>query len=235
MGNGSANCAVCGAPLEYYQETQAVTCQLCGRQGTGHSICREGHYVCDECHRAGGVDAIMGFCASTALDDPVAIAQQLMGDRAIHPNGPEHHSLVGAALLAAYKNAGGDIDLEKALAELRERSLQVPGGTCGFWGCCGAAISAGQFYSIISGGTPLTPEHWAATARLTSRIMGRLADIGGPRCCKRTSFTALDETVDYVAETMDVTMAKPQRITCTFMAGNAECRKQDCPFYPTRP
>ena len=35
------------------------------------------------------------------------------------------------ALLAAYKNAGGDLDLPRALAEMRNRSMNVPGGTCG--------------------------------------------------------------------------------------------------------
>lgn len=30
-----------------------------------------------------------------------------------HMHGPEHHIMVGAALLTAYKNAGGDIDLGK--------------------------------------------------------------------------------------------------------------------------
>lgn len=232
MGIGNADCAVCGEPLVYSEKAQPVVCAVCGKDELGRVTCRAGHYVCDGCHRTGGVDLIMEACVVTGSKDPIALAQQLMGDRAIYPNGPEHHSLVGAVLLAAYRNAGGDVDLDRALAELRSRSMQVPGGTCGFWGCCGAAISAGQFYSIISGSTPMTQEPWADTARLTSRIIGRMADVGGPRCCKRTCFTAIDETVGYVAETLGVRMEKPERITCTFMAGNAECRKRECPFFP---
>ena len=129
-------------------------------------------------------------------------------------------------------NAGGDIDLDAALEELRSRSMQVPGGTCGFWGCCGAAVSAGQYYSIISGSTPMTQDPWAATARLTSNIIGRLADVGGPRCCKRTGFAAIEEAARYTAETTGIAMELPERTTCTFMANNAECRKRDCPFFP---
>ena len=36
-------------------------------------------------------------------------------------HGPEHHVMVGAALLTAYKNAGGDIDLHSALIEMLNR------------------------------------------------------------------------------------------------------------------
>lgn len=37
-----------------------------------------------------------------------------------HMHGPEHHVMVGSALLTAYKNAGGDIDLEKDLIEIQK-------------------------------------------------------------------------------------------------------------------
>lgn len=232
MSASKANCAVCGKPLKYFEAAQPVVCEMCGVCETGHSICEAGHYVCDACHRQRGVDFIMETCRTSGSTNPIELAQQIMADRSIYPNGPEHHSLVGAVLLAAYKNAGGNIDLDAALEELRVRSMQVPGGTCGFWGCCGAATSAGQFYSIISGSTPMTQDPWAETARLTSRILGRLADVGGPRCCKRTSFTAIRESVDYVAEVRGVQMQLPKRITCTFMANNAQCRKKDCPFFP---
>ncbi len=51
-----------------------------------------------------------------------------------HMHGPEHHVMVGSALLTAYKNAGGEIDLSAALLEMQKRGKCVPGGACGFWG-----------------------------------------------------------------------------------------------------
>ena len=43
-----------------------------------------------------------------------------------------------SALLTAYHNAGGEIELESALKEMYKRGKSVPGGACGFWGACGA-------------------------------------------------------------------------------------------------
>ena len=45
-----------------------------------------------------------------------------------HMHGPEHHIMVGSALLTAYHNAGGQIDLPKALSEMISRGSKVPGG-----------------------------------------------------------------------------------------------------------
>lgn len=234
MAIGNANCLLCGAPIVYADEAQEVTCAVCGKTEMGHCTCSEGHYVCDSCHREKGVAYILEACRASDSRNAVELAQEMMADRSIYPNGPEHHTMIGAALLTAYKNAGGEVDYERALEEMKGRSLQVPGGTCGFWGVCGAAASAGQFYSIISGSTPMTRDPWAATARLTSNIIGRLADVGGPRCCKRTGFIALEEATRYANETMDAEMELPERIACTFMADNDECLRRDCPFFPAR-
>lgn len=231
MTKAKANCAICSRPLVYYQEAKAVTCSMCGKEDMGTCVCENGHYVCDACHRDNGVRHILDACVSSDTRDPIELALSIMEDDSIYPNGPEHHSLVGAVLLAAFKNAGGEIDLGSALDELVRRSVQVPGGTCGYWGCCGAAISAGQYYSIVSGSTPLSEVEWGKCARLTSRIMGRLADIGGPRCCKRTSFTSIEEAAKYTAETMGIEMELPAKTKCSFQAGNAQCKGSDCPYF----
>ena len=232
MSIGEANCLVCGKPLVYWEEARSVTCQVCGREETGHCVCEDGHYVCNDCHRREGVEHIMELSGSTASKDPVRIMIEAMTHQSIYPNGPEHHSLVGAALLAAYANAGGELDLPRALEEMRSRSMAVPGGTCGFWGCCGAAVSCGQAMSIINGSTPMTKDPWAECQGLTSAILGRLSELGGPRCCKRCGFAALEVAVPYVAQATGVQMELPQRISCGFFTRNAECRKEECPYYP---
>lgn len=238
MSAGKANCLVCGEPLVYWEEAQEVECCICGKKETGHSICESGHYVCDMCHRSEGVAYIIGLCSQSTSTDPIEIMNEAMNDKSIYPNGPEHHTLIGAALITAYANSGGKnpqgepFDKDAALAELKERSLQVPGGTCGFWGTCGAATSAGQAMSILNGSTPMKIEPWAQCQRLTSIILGRLADIGGPRCCKRTGYVAVLSAVPFINETLGSSMTLPDEVICTFFPRNAECRRQDCPFFP---
>ena len=39
-------CLICGAHLEYFEETRTMTCAICGKVEDGHSCCeKEGHYV----------------------------------------------------------------------------------------------------------------------------------------------------------------------------------------------
>ena len=231
MSIGKASCLVCGEPLKYAEATQTVECEICHKKEEAHAVCQEGHYVCDTCHRMKGVQHIMEVCLASDSCNPIELAQELMRDKSIYPNGPEHHTLVGATLLTAYINAGGELDKGAALEELRKRSLNVPGGTCGFWGCCGAAISAGMFTSIATGSTPMTTEPWGTTTRITSIILGKMADVGGPRCCKRTSFTSIEATVAYVDEVLGVKMELPQSILCEFMNNNEECLHEKCPYF----
>ena len=50
----------------------------------------------------------------------------MMAEPFCHMHGPEHHVMVGSALLTAYKNAGGDINLNAALVEMMNRGRSVP-------------------------------------------------------------------------------------------------------------
>ena len=146
-----------------------------------------------------------------------------------HMHGPEHHVMVGAALLTAYHNAGGDIALSDALMEMLRRGKSVPGGACGFWGACGAGISTGMFVSIISGSTPLTDEPFALSHKMTAAALGQIGEIGGPRCCKRDSFLSILTAIDFVKEHFGVAMQKPE-VVCRYAAQNNQCIGKRCPF-----
>ena len=130
-------CLICGAPLKYLETEQQMECAICHKKENSNTVCRNGHYVCNECH-TGGMDSIIGLCLSEKSKNPIEIIQKMMDLPFFHMHGPEHHVMVGSALLTAYKNAGGKIDLPKALSEMQARGKKVPGGACGFWGACGA-------------------------------------------------------------------------------------------------
>ena len=221
-------CLICGAPLEYLPEAVEMECRLCRRRELSQTRCVNGHYVCDKCHSA-GLDAIVSVCLREDSKDPIAILEKLMAQPFCHMHGPEHHTMVGAALLTAYRNAGGEVDLEHRLLAMLQRGGQIPGGVCGFWGACGAGISAGIFVSLISGASPLSTEAWGLSNLMTSRALGVIGEIGGPRCCKRDSFLAVLTAVDFVKEHFGVEMEKPD-IVCTYAGKNNQCIGKRCPF-----
>ena len=87
--------------------------------------------------------------------NPVHIFKKIARKEYISIHGPEHHILDGASLLVAYKNAGGNIDIDNALEKLMSEGLRMPGAMCGLWGICGAITSIGAALSIIDGTGPL--------------------------------------------------------------------------------
>ena len=70
---------------------------------------------------------ITALCLLETSKNPVKILLNLAKSLDCPVHNPVHHILVGSALLTAYKNSGGDIDLEKALEELKKRAQLVPG------------------------------------------------------------------------------------------------------------
>ncbi|MCQ2276915.1 MAG: DUF5714 domain-containing protein [Bacteroidales bacterium] len=223
-------CLICKAPLEYLNESVEMECVLCHKKVLSKTRCVNGHFVCDDCHTR-GLDTVISICLEETSCNPVEVMNRLMTQPFCHMHGPEHHVLVGSALLTAYKNAGGDIDLPKMLIEMQNRGRQVPGGVCGFWGACGAGISSGMFVSLISGATPLSVEPWGLANRMTSQSLNAIGEIGGARCCKRDSYLAILAAVDFVAEHFGIQMEKPE-ITCQFSSKNNQCIGNRCPFHP---
>ena len=189
-------CLICKAPLEYLETDILMECEICHKKENSKTRCVKGHYVCNECHTQ-GLDTIIGVCMEDPSRNPVEIIEKMMAMPFCHMHGPEHHVMVGAALLTAYKNADGDIDLHKALIEIMNRGKNVPGGACGFWGACGAGISSGMFISIISKSTPLAQEPFALSHKMTAKSLSAIGEIGGPRCCKRDSYLSILAAIDF--------------------------------------
>lgn len=221
-------CLICKAPLVYLEADEEMQCAICGKRFFSKSRCVNGHYVCDDCHTE-GLDTIVGLCLSSTSKKPAEIMQTMMAQPFCHMHGPEHHVMVGAALLTAYRNAGGEIELSKALGEMLKRGRSVPGGACGFWGACGAGISSGMFVSIISSATPLSAEPFALSHRMTAKSLSAIAEIGGPRCCKRDSYLSIQAAIDFVAEHFGIQMEKTE-IVCEYSAQNNQCIGKRCPF-----
>lgn len=223
-------CLICNAELEYLEKDEEMQCCICGRIEKSKARCVNKHYICNDCHMS-GIDSIIKICLENDSKNPIEILNTLMSQSFCHMHGPEHHILVGSSILTAYKNAGGQIDLKEALMEIINRAKQVPGGSCGYWGACGAAISSGMAISIIVKSTPLTTREFQLSNKMTSLSLDKIAKHGGPRCCKRDSYLSIETAIDYIKENLDVTLEKTD-ITCAYYPQNMQCKKEECPYYP---
>lgn len=207
-----------------------MECAICHKKEESKTRCISGHYVCNDCHTQ-GMDSMIGYCLSEHSKNPIEIMDKIMSLPFCHMHGPEHHVMVGAALLTAYRNAGGELELEKALLEMYRRGKEVPGGVCGFWGACGAGISTGIYMAIITKSTPLATTAWGLSNRMTAKALGSIGEIGGPRCCKRDSYLAITEAVKFTKENLGVAM-EIGNVSCTRSSQNNQCIQKACPFHP---
>ena len=223
-------CLICNSNIEYLPQDEIMECMICHKTENSKARCENGHYICNECHIQ-GINNILEICINETSTNPIKIIEKLMSQPFCHMHGPEHHILVGSSLLTAYKNAGGNINLQESLMEMINRGKKVPGGICGFWGSCGAGISTGIFISIISNSTPLSEEPFHLSNLMTSKSLNQVATHGGPRCCKRDSYLSILAAIDFVDENFGIKLEKSE-ITCKFFENNNQCLKDKCPFYP---
>ena len=223
------DCGVCARPLVYATESVTRTCSLCGREETAVICCPAGHYVCDPCHSRTALDILKQVVGATASTDPAAILEQVMNHPAVPMHGPEHHVMVPAAIVAAVRNGGYSLS-QGAEDETLERASKVPGGWCGLYGDCGAAVGAGIAVSIITGATPLTGKPRTLALAATSLALSRMLD-EQPRCCKKASRVAVQSTVGFLREHLGIDLPETERINCTYSLRNQECAREQCPYY----
>ena len=108
--------------------------------------------------------------------------------------------------------------------------LRMPGAMCGLWGICGAITSIGAALAIIDGTGPLSTDGtWGNHMQFTSKAIGELGTINGPRCCKRDAMIAFKNGIDYVNAHYGVTLQYEQ-MQCGFKDFNEQCIKERCPF-----
>lgn len=163
--------------------------------------------------------------------NPVRIFKKIAGNDYINMHGPEHHVLDGASILVAFKNAGGNIDLDAALEKLLFEGLRMPGAMCGLWGICGAITSVGAALSIIDGTGPLSTDGtWGEHMQFTSNAIGELGRINGPRCCKRDAMIAFKNGIEYINEHYGVTL-EYEKMKCEYSGMNEQCIKERCSYY----
>ena len=174
---------------------------------------------------------------SSSSTAPAELVEEVMADPRCPAFGPIHHFIVGATLLACWRNAENAPDREALLRtdldEMAARSSCVPGATCARWGVCGAAASAGMAYAIVRGNAPLRAEGWQEGQLMVSDLLALVARSGSPRCCKRDSRVVAAAAVPYFNKLGGPQMAERTTTpTCASFAQNSVCMGPRCPYHP---
>jgi MoaA/NifB/PqqE/SkfB family radical SAM enzyme/SAM-dependent methyltransferase len=226
-------CMVCGTELHYFTDVQEMACSYCGRMFSANSCCEQDHFVCDGCHRENGLEVIKAICSGTEERDLITLLELIRSHPAIPMHGPEHHAMIPAIILACYRNSGGDIKKETILTGIN-RGADIPGGVCGFWGACGAAVGAGIAVSTILAATPLTPAPRQTAQAFSAKILSVISEYRGGRCCQRETWLALSETARLSSEMLSVPLVAQGSLRCTQYLKNKECIRGQCPLWETR-
>lgn len=226
------NCLICKEEVLYEKESKPRTCYYCRETYESSIICKNGHYVCDSCHSSYAVTVITNYCLNTTSTSPLHMALDLMKHPSVNMHGPEHHYLVPAVLTTAFviKNSNQEI-LVKLLKEAQKRSRNILGGFCGFYGACGAGVGCGIYASLILQASPLSENEWGLCNLMTSKALESISKPGGPRCCKRDTFLAIESAISFTKEYLNTDLDAYPDLICTFSSLNKECLIDKCKFH----
>lgn len=230
----TSGCTVCGEELIYQSDGgTAVNCSFCGQEVITPCTCTAGHHVCDSCHRQEGIKVIRSICLNSSEKDLIALMCRIRNHPAIPMHGPEHHAMVPGVILAAYRNNGGNIS-QDIIGTGIDRGSKVPGGACGFWGCCGAAVGAGIAAALILESTPLKAGERQNALNFTANILTEIARMNGGRCCQRDSWLALTQASRLSKKFFGIALPAEAAVHCKQYSKNRECMRTRCPLWEDR-
>jgi hypothetical protein len=227
---------ICGTKLVYDSTAHNHVCFYCGAQEVSPIYCPEGHFICDSCHSKNAIAFLELLAAHDKSTNPMDVVDKALTHPSFMFHGPEHHSLVPAAILIAMKNRGipktdGSPITTEIILEGIKRGAKIPGGFCGYAGTCGACVGAGVAVALFVGSTPTRgPERKIAHSATTNALY--LSQDGLTRCCKRASYYGLSAAINLLKEEYDIDLGPAPKIhSCKYSERNRDCEESDCPYF----
>ncbi len=224
------DCMVCKAPLRYETAVQEVACHYCNSVHLSSVTCENGHYVCDACHAKDALAVIEHLCRSSQERDMLKLFKQIRAHPSIPKHGPEHHAMVPAIIVTAYRNSGGKLP-ENALKTALSRGSSVIGGACGFLGMCGAAAGVGIGFAILLEASPVAKAARSQAQKVTHAVLGKIAEYEAARCCNREVWTALTIASSLSEDFLHVRLWAEEQTKCDQKKFNAYCYGKKCPIF----
>ena len=226
----TSNCMVCKSPLVYGNEVKEVECYYCKTKAQNSVTCKEGHYVCDKCHSKEALVVIEQICEASKQTDMMELFRTIREHPSIPKHGPEHHAMVPAIIVTAYRNLGNQIP-KNALKTALSRGSTVIGGSCGFMGMCGAASGVGIGFAILLEASPVTSTSRMMAQQVTHKVLGEIAKYEAARCCNREVWTALSLASEFSQEFLHVKLPCRTQIKCDQKRFNQYCYGKQCPIF----
>ncbi len=224
------NCMVCSKELVYKATLDEATCYYCGSVSHQSVTCKEGHYVCDACHAKEALEVIEHICRASKERDMLKLFKQIREHPSIPKHGPEHHAMVPAIIVTAYKNSGGKLP-ENALKTAILRGSSIMGGACGFLGICGAASGVGIGFAIVLEASPVAKKERSAAQKVTYAVLGKIAEYEAARCCHREVWTALNIASSLSETFLHVKLLAQMEVKCDQKKFNQYCYGKECPIF----
>lgn len=227
---------VCGTKLVYDSGEKEQVCIYCGGTEKSPIHCPNGHFVCDTCHSRDARAFLERLVDIEKSTDPMEIVDRALSHPSFKFHGPEHHSLIPAAVLIAMKNQGivrpdGSAISTGVVLEGISRGAKIPGGFCGYAGTCGACVGAGVSVALFVGATPTKGPERTMAHKATSTALYMSQD-GLRRCCKRATYYGMKAAMDILREEYQIDLGEPPELkSCKYSTKSRDCQEELCPFY----
>jgi len=229
----ATGCFICGSDIVYLNEGRRVECFYCRKVFHTHTLCAQGHYVCDRCHSRDALQVIREICLQSHYRDVIGLFKKIRSHPAVPMHGPEYHSLVPAVILSVYRNLGGKISESDILTAI-ERGTTVAGGACAFLGICGAASGVGIAFSVILKSNPYTARERQIVQQATHHVLEKIAAYKAPRCCQRDCWIGLTAAAELSERYFPVVIRADEPLVCGQSELNKECIRHRCPLWEQR-
>ncbi|MHA1942894.1 MAG: DUF5714 domain-containing protein [Candidatus Thorarchaeota archaeon] len=236
MVEENLDCLVCGTKLVYDMSDKEQICVYCGGKEESPIYCPNGHFVCDTCHSKDAIGFLEKLAEVDKSTDPMVVADNALSHPSFKFHGPEHHSLIPAAVLIAMKNRGitrpdGSPITNDVILEGIRRGSKIPGGYCGYAGTCGACVGAGVTVALFVGSTPTKGPERKMAHKATSTALF-LSQDGLRRCCKRATYYGMKAALDLLKNEYDIDLGEPPELkSCKYSSNSRDCEEEYCPYY----
>ncbi len=225
-------CILCGEETHRLSEMHDRRCDFCGQIKSIPVECENFHCICSDCLAMTPNQYVKSMCMKYKGINPIELAVEIMNSPLIRMHGAEHHFIVPAVLTTCVHNLNVlEGSLADKLEKIERRAERETPRVCSYeLNTCGAAIGTGVFISTYLNHELQDEDEWSLSNQIVAESIKRVAESGGPRCCKRDTYLSIEAAVAFLNDKFAIDLPLSDA-KCTFSLRNRTCRHEECQFY----